>query len=240
MTMKAPKPLKKLGKKLGLRTPVLWTTSAQYRRIRKIARPIVNSIRLAAVDKVHAQHRDSTDGYTKYFHDLDWHIDYVVEEAIQAGLVDVSPKRVLDIGCGPGYFLYALRQFGHDVVGLDVDWTGIFNDLVKELRIPRIVHAVEAFKPMPDLGAPFDVITALGIVFDMHRTKDIWGPKQWEFFLNDCRSRLRPGGRIFLRFNPATTQSFDFIRDDVANFLRALPGGNLSANKEIFTLTVPA
>jgi 2-polyprenyl-3-methyl-5-hydroxy-6-metoxy-1,4-benzoquinol methylase len=237
--MKALKPLKKIGKQLGLRTPVLMATSSHYRKIRKLAQPIIASIRRDAVDKVHELHRNSTDGYTKYFHDLDWNIEYVVNEALQADLVNVPPQRVLDIGCGPGYFLYALQQFGHDVVGLDVDWTEIFNDLIKELKIPRIVHAVEAFKPMPPTGEKFDVITALGIVFDMHRTPDIWGPKQWEFFLADCRSRLRPGGRVFLRFNPATTQKFDFIRDDVAEMLRKMPGGKLSESKEIFLLTLP-
>ena len=238
--MKALKPLKKIGKKLGLREPVLLATSPHYRKIRKLSRPIVENIRRAAVDKVHEMHRNSSDGYTKYFYDLDWNIDYVVNEALQADLVNVPPQRVLDIGCGPGYFLYALQQFGHDVVGIDVDWTEIFNDLIKELKIPRIVHAVEAFKPMPPTGEKFDVITALGIVFDLHRTPDIWGPKQWEFFLADCRSRLRPGGRVFLRFNPATTQKFDFIRDDVAEMLRQMPGGKLSESKEIFLLTVPA
>lgn len=237
--MKATETLKKIGKKLGMRTPVLWTISSDYRRLRKLAKPILESIRIDGVDAVHARHRDSTDGYRKYFDHIDVNFEYVLENVILSGLVDDSPKRVLDIGCGPGYFLYALQKLGHDIVGVDVEDTEIFNDLIKELRIPRVIHRIEALTPMPDIGTSYDVITALGIVFDMHRTENIWGPPQWDFFLKDCQSRLRPGGRVFLRFNPATTQNFDFIRDDVADMLRRLPGGNLSPSKEIFTLIKP-
>lgn len=238
--MRGSRTLKQIGKKLGLRTPLLWTTSAQYRQIHKLARPLVKDIRAAGVDAVHARHRNSTDGYRKYFDDLELNFEYVVENTLRMELVDAPPKRVLDIGCGPGYFLYTLRKFGHDVVGLDVDYTEIFNDLIKELRLPRVVCAITAFEPLPPLGGKFDVITALGIVFDLHRTKNIWGPSEWSFFLKDCQDRLRPGGRIFLRFNPATTQKFDFVREDVAELLRGLPGGHLSASKEFFTLTMPA
>ena len=52
----------------------------------------------------------------------------------------------------------------------------------------------------------------------------------------DRAGRLRPDGRIFLNFNPATTRHFRFMPDEVAHFLRGLPGGQLTPSKERFTL----
>ena len=231
---------KSCAKAVGLRRPIRLVMSPQYRYVDRLARPIQRSIRARGLEGVRAKHAQSNHGYKKYLHDFDWHLEYVVQEALLAGAVQSPPLRVLDIGCGPGYFLYALRSFGHDVLGLDIDDTEIFNDLIELLKIPRVVYRVEAMKPLPNLGAPFDLITALGIAFDLHRTENIWGPREWEFLLNECCNRLRPGGRIFLRFNPATTRDFDFVPDDVAAMLRTMQGGELSTSKEFFMLRRPA
>jgi SAM-dependent methyltransferase len=234
--MNATRALKGVLKALGLRRPLLRLFSAEYRRLERLARPIIAGIRAAGFDTVRARHANSQEGYRKYLVELEAHIELVIQEALEVGAIESPPLRVLDLGCGPGYFLFALRSFGHDIVGLDIAETRVFNDLVEQLRIPRVVHRVEALKPLPELGPPFDLITALGIVFDLHRTDRIWGAREWEYFLNDCRSRLRPGGRLYLRFNPATTREFDYIPDEVALMLQRLPGGSLAASKEHFLL----
>jgi SAM-dependent methyltransferase len=114
-------------------------------------------------------------------------------------------KRVLDIGCGAGYFLYICRWLGHDVLGLDIDESAMFTDLTKLLGVPRFISRIERNVALPDLGARFDVITAYMICFNDHKTDHVWGPAEWDFFLNDLMRHLQPNGRIHLEFN----QEFD-------------------------------
>ena len=110
-------------------------------------------------------------------------------------------KRILDIGSGAGYFLHICRWLGHDVVGLDLDELPMFGEMTRLLGIKRIVWRVQAFEALPDLGRKFDVITAFMICFNGHKSKQLWGPNEWRFFLDDLESRLNPGGRIRLGFN---------------------------------------
>ncbi len=110
-------------------------------------------------------------------------------------------RRVLDIGCGAGYFLYICKWLGHEVLGLDIDESPMFTDLTKLLGVPRVIWRIERYVPLPDLGAPFDVVTAHMICFNDHKTDHVWGPAEWEFFLADLRQHLRAGGRIHLEFN---------------------------------------
>lgn len=112
----------------------------------------------------------------------------------------------------------------------------MYNDMVELLGIPRIVNRVEKLQRLPDLGTLLDLITAYSICFDLHWQEEVWGHKEWEYFLDDCRSRLRPGGRVFLNFDSATTRKFRFVPDEVADLLRAMPEGRLGSSKEFFTL----
>ena len=38
------------------------------------------------------------------------------------------PLRILDLGCGAGYFLYVCRFFGHEGIGVDTDEEPLFRD----------------------------------------------------------------------------------------------------------------
>jgi hypothetical protein len=64
-----------------------------------------------------------------------------------------------------------------------------------------VLWRIQRFVPLPPLGAQFDVITAYMICFNDHKTDHIWGPAEWDFFLNDLLRHLRPGGKIRLEFN---------------------------------------
>ena len=227
--------VKNVIKRTGLPRLVRTVGSAQYRAECALAKRVVADIRARDFAALCEKHREFGDNSRKYL-DLVPHVEEVAHAAGRLGLIGAKPMRVLDLGCGSGYFLFALKTLGHDVVGIDLDDNPMYNDSVKLLGIPRIAQRVERLQPLPDLGAPFDLITAFSICFDLHWREEVWGPDDWKFFLKDARARLRPGGRIFLNFNPASTRHFRFMPDEVAAFLRGLPEGQLTASKERFTL----
>ena len=119
-----------------------------------------------------------------------------------------SPMRILDLGCGSGFFLYICKLFRHDVIGRDRDTNPMFRATTEFLGIPRVPADIEPFVPLPDLGEKFNVVTAYRICFQRIGSQEKgvwkeWGPAEWTFFLNDIRSRfLKPSGRLLLDFNP--------------------------------------
>ncbi len=128
------------------------------------------------------------------------------------------PQRVLDLGCGGGYFLFILKRFNHSVLGLDVDRSELFGELLEAFDVSRVVFEIKPLQLLPDLRQQFDWITAFSIGFDRnHETKVRWGTKEWDFLLRDLQSRLAPGGKIYLALNPLpsgeywTSELYDFF-----------------------------
>jgi SAM-dependent methyltransferase len=119
------------------------------------------------------------------------------------------PQRVLDLGCGGGYFLFILKRFNHSVLGLDVDRSKLFGELLEAFDVSRVVFEIEPFQLLPDLHQQFDWITAFSIGFDRdHETNVRWGTKEWDFLLRDLQSRLAPGGKIYLALNPLSSGEY--------------------------------
>jgi SAM-dependent methyltransferase len=113
------------------------------------------------------------------------------------------PQRVLDLGCGGGYFLFILKRFNHSVLGVDVDRSKLFTELLAAFDVPRVVFEIKPLQSLPDLRQQFDWITAFSIGFDRHEeTNERWGTKEWDFLLRDLQSRLTPDGKIYLTLNP--------------------------------------
>lgn len=244
-----------------MRSLLLRATSARYRRERALTAGLVDQIERAGFDTVRRACEGNPavrESSLKYLDPARW-VQEAVRNADLLGLLDASPMRVLDLGAGCGYFLYVLRSRGHDVLGLDVPDEPLFGHTTELLGIPRVLHPVKRFEPLPDSDAPFHLITAFSIVFDTAwpdrpqrdpsrspealgadppqdhsgpAADEVWGKEEWSFFLTDCLKRLRPGGRLFLQFNPKTNHNFDYIPDDVADMLRALPGATLAPSKE--------
>lgn len=113
------------------------------------------------------------------------------------------PQHVLDLGCGGGFFLFILKRLGHSVLGLDIDESPLFQELLEVFDVPRTVFRIQPFEPLPNLHQQFDWITAFSIGFDRYRSTDSrWGPNEWDFLLRDLQSRLAPRGKIYLALNP--------------------------------------
>jgi SAM-dependent methyltransferase len=140
------------------------------------------------------------------FEDIAYWIDINVERAQDLWLDRAPPLRILDLGSGAGYFLYVCKHFGHDVLGFDTDSEPLFGATTELLGVQRVIGRIERQTPLPDFGRKFNLVTAHRVCFQrIGKVRDgiEWSPADWEFFINDIRSRfLEPNGRLLLDFNP--------------------------------------
>jgi SAM-dependent methyltransferase len=140
------------------------------------------------------------------FEDVVYWIEINIERAQDLWLDRAPPLRLLDLGCGAGYFLYVCKFLGHDVLGFDTDTEPLFRATTALLQVPRVIGRIERQTPLPDLGGKFDLVTAHRICFHrIGRVRDgvEWSPGNWEFFINDIRTRfLNENARLVLDFNP--------------------------------------
>ncbi len=145
-------------------------------------------------------------------------------------------QRVLDIGSGTGYFLYICSLLGHDAVGIDLDEMPMFNEMITLLGVDRRIWRIEAFVPLPDLGR-FDVVTAYQICFNGHKSDQLWGVAEWEFFLNDLSTHLTPRGRVWLEFN----REFDgtCFSTELERYFESR-GAEVTSNRVVFNATLRA
>jgi SAM-dependent methyltransferase len=144
----------------------------------------------------------------------------------------VPPQRVLDLGCGGGFFLFILKRFQHSVLGLDVDQSPLFTELLEVFGVPRTIFKIQPFEPLPNLPQQFDWITAFSIGFDRYRqTNSRWGPREWDFLLRELQLRLVPGGKIYLALNPLPNG--DYLTPELKQFFFSR-GANIERERIFF------
>jgi SAM-dependent methyltransferase len=199
----------KLGK---LANPV--TYERAWRRAQRYLfplplRPIVAGLDQARLREIQARYREVPRGFAKYT-DVDHYLRLNRERVQDLQLHRVAQQRVLDLGCGGGFFLYILKRLGHDVLGLDTGEHALYGELTELFGVPRIVWRIKPFEPLSDLGRRFDWITAFSIAFDtVQGGEERWGPSEWNFLLEDLRDRhLAPGGKMFFALNPGASGTY--------------------------------
>ncbi len=143
---------------------------------------------------------DPGDAPPKYL-DLEHWIRINLQRVRELGLDYAPPSRLLDLGCGAGYFLYINKLLGHEILGLDLDDLPMFRELIELLQIPRTIARIEGFQPLPKFDRKFDIITAYLICFNNHKSDKLWGPAEWDYFLNDAATHLARNGRLWLELN---------------------------------------
>jgi SAM-dependent methyltransferase len=169
--------------------------------------------------------------WPKYL-DLDRWIGVNVRRIRQLELDVARPKRILDLGCGAGYFLYIAQLLRHSGVGLDMDRLPMFREITRLLGVRRVVQRIQAFRLLPNFGQKFDLITAFMVCFNDHKMPGLWGVPEWEFFLNDLAQHLKPRGRVWLELN----QEYDgtFYTPELKEFFKKR-GAKIDEHKIIFT-----
>lgn len=142
------------------------------------------------------------------FGDTKFWIKRNVERAQDLSLDRGKRCHILDLGCGPGFFLYVVHKLGHSGIGLDVDQQPIFRDTLALLEVKRIVHEIRPRQPLPVTKQKFDLITSYLTCFHRlgrldHGNWQTWSAADWQFFIDDVRqNQLAPNGTLLLEFHP--------------------------------------
>jgi SAM-dependent methyltransferase len=204
----------KLGKLFRAETYARGWRRLQRKRQRIPLQPVldrIDRVRLAEIQQRYAGSHRQIKKYAEVEHWLRINVERAQDLGLQKKGVEPSGSGldVLDLGCGGGFFLAVCQQLGHRELGLDIDEFPLYAELVELLGVERQICEIKAFAPLPDLGRRFDLITAFSIGFNRKADKSLWGPAEWEFFLNDLEQRqLKRGGRIFLALNPQLDGDF--------------------------------
>jgi SAM-dependent methyltransferase len=170
--------------------------------------------------------------------DVAYWININIARAQDLWLDRAAPMRILDLGCGAGYFLYVCKFLGHCGIGLDTGDDPFFGALINYFGLHRVITRIIPRIPLPDFAEKYDLITAHRICF--HRITRLpngnwneWTPADWKFFLDDARTRLlNAKGRILLDFNPRPDGS-SFFTPELRDLFVA-EGARIFRSKALF------
>jgi SAM-dependent methyltransferase len=170
---------------------------------------VIETIDPAGFEQIRKRYAVANPGadWPKYL-DLNRWIEINIRRIREVELDLSRPKRILDLGCGAGYFLYIAQLLGHRGIGLDIDRVAMFRDITRLLGVRRVVQRIDAFRPLPDLGQKFDLITAFMICFNNHKMPGLWKVPEWEFFLDDLAKHLKARGQVWLELNLEYDETF--------------------------------
>ena len=109
-----------------------------WRRAQRSIFPVPLKPMLAQIDwdrarEIQQRYANSTAGYAKYA-DIEPWLQLNRERVQDLDLHRSAPKRILDLGCGGGFFLFILKNLGHSVMGLDIDRVPLFGELLELFR----------------------------------------------------------------------------------------------------------
>lgn len=224
----------------------------------KVAAHALTSLDLDAYEELKAFHMSdksqTLEAKYKYF-DLLFYLRSKLKTALRLGIHNSKPLRILDIGTGPAHFPFICNFYGHETLAIDIPdgtYEGciisgenaeeknqekgrgeyIYKDIVSFLGVNRKLHRIEPYKPLPDFGMKFHLITAFMINFNKDWwARKLWDVDEWTFFLDDVWQRqLESGGRVFFGMNRAA--DYKGLQHDSAEFVAFMESRGAAVNPE--------
>ncbi|MDA3648357.1 class I SAM-dependent methyltransferase [Saccharopolyspora indica] len=124
---------------------------------------------------------------------------HLVNPVLLRLLGEVSGRRIMDAGCGNGYFSRMLAERGAHVTGVEPASSMVTYARDKEADLRQGITYVEAdLARLPDLGGPFDAVVCSMVLMAI---------PDWKPAMRACVESLRPGGLfVFAIVHPAFEQ----------------------------------
>lgn len=122
--------------------------------------------------------------------DTEWRSDWKWERV--SPHLDLAGKRILDVGCGNGYYQWRMLGAGaRSVVGVDPNWLFFCQFLAMKRYLPELPawHLPLTLEELPSSLEGFDTLFSMGVLY--HRRS----PIDHLYALKDC---LRRGGELVL------------------------------------------
>ena len=126
----------------------------------------------------------------------------VLDRVLATHDFDPKGRRVLDVGCGTGFFTAYYLSLGADVTGIDIAPTSI--ERLRE-RHPQ-ARFMLADVSETQLTEHFDLVNALDVLY--HITDD----QRWENALRTLAGAVEPGGLLLL--TDTFRRAFDVVPDE--------------------------
>ena len=97
--------------------------------------------------------------------DTEWRSDWKWSRV--APHLDLEGKRILDVGCGNGYYMWRMLGAGaHSVIGVDPNWLFFcqFQAVQRYLSEPSVWHLPFPFEDLPANLEGFDTVFSLSLI----------------------------------------------------------------------------
>ncbi len=129
----------------------------------------------------------SHDLASRRFEVIDLHVNWIHQHLLQS-----QPARVLDLGCGPGFYTSRLAQHGHTCSGIDFSPASI--DYARREATEQHLNCVYRHGDVRsvDFGDGYSLAMMIFGEFNMFRREDALA------ILRKARRALRPNGRLLI------------------------------------------
>jgi SAM-dependent methyltransferase len=180
---------------------------ATHHDVERLFAMVAGTIDCERLRRLHAAHREAPFDLAEAS-DHERKLRVAIVKALLENLHRTRSLRVLDLGHGGGYFVTVCRRLGHTAHGTEVPTdrlphraAALYAEITAALGFVDEQRLwIERFQPLA-LTGQYDLICAHKICFNDHLKPSTWRVPEWQFFLEDIRQYLAPGGRLVLELN---------------------------------------
>ena len=151
------------------------------------------------------------DAASRRFDKVDSHVAWIHRE-----LLNGTPSRVLDLGCGPGLYTSRLARLGHECVGIDFSPASVAYATAQANK-----HNLRCSYVLQDMRTA-DYGRGYGLVMLIFGEFNVFKPRDAETILKKAHAALLPGGVLLLE--PHTFEAVRAMGGNAAHWYSAPSG----------------